>query len=302
MAHQRVSIARFGLVAMALCLTLSLWGQGPQRSPATVTSETTSDNRGAVSSPIVVEVATPEKRDTRPPEEKKNELHQAGDEARIADATVALAWITGALALFTALLWIATLRLAKDAKRTSDRQAAETKDSLALATRAADTASANVATLVAAERAYVFAELHLEAFVNALLQGPSENFGAVRVRVKFWNYGKTVAVITKIRGYITTLESVPHEMVAFEGSERELPPQIGIGANCAHEEVFESKFDVRDFTDLKNWNKRVFVVGRMEYRTILDKECITGFCWHVIFGDVHSSLTLTRESKLNVRS
>lgn len=44
------------------------------------------------------------------------------NERKITDATVALAWITGILAMFTAGLWFATYCLVRDAKKTAERQ------------------------------------------------------------------------------------------------------------------------------------------------------------------------------------
>jgi hypothetical protein len=62
-------------------------------------------------------------------------------EAIIAAATALLVLVTAGLAVYTALLWRATKRLAEDAQRNSARQAEEMKESLRIATLQAETAS-----------------------------------------------------------------------------------------------------------------------------------------------------------------
>jgi hypothetical protein len=61
-------------------------------------------------------------------------------EAVIAVATVVLVLVTASLAIYKGLLWRATRRLAEDAQRNSERQAAEMKESLRIAALQADTA------------------------------------------------------------------------------------------------------------------------------------------------------------------
>jgi hypothetical protein len=67
-------------------------------------------------------------------------LHNNG-EAVIAAATVLLVLVTAGLAVYTALLWRATKRLAEDAQRNSARQAEEMKEQLRIAALQAETAS-----------------------------------------------------------------------------------------------------------------------------------------------------------------
>lgn len=77
-----------------------------------------------------------------PPETEAHQSdHKPSQEARIADATVALAVITGTLAFFTALLWYATYALAKDARANGERQATETKAALTIARDTANAAA-----------------------------------------------------------------------------------------------------------------------------------------------------------------
>jgi hypothetical protein len=151
------------------------------------------------------------------------------------------------------------------------------------------------------ERGYVFSEVVLDTFNNTVMGG-SEQFGEVKVRVSFWNYGKTPAVITMIRGYIELRDTVPHELLDFEGAEKELPPTLGVATNCAYPIELDHQFGIDAFSDIKNWNKVLYVLGKMEYSTIHDKPCVTSFCWHIVYRDVGSFITMTRESRLNART
>lgn len=76
----------------------------------------------------------------------EGESHAANWEWLTASGTIALAVITALLAIFTGGMWWATLRLAKDAKDTSKRQAVEMTQSLDTAKRSAE-AMERVATV-----------------------------------------------------------------------------------------------------------------------------------------------------------
>ena len=215
--------------------------------------------------------------------EKPSESPQTSTTQSANRWTDPITWFTFVLAVATALLWLSTRAAARAAKQS------------------ADAASANVTTLITSERAYVFSELVLEVFGNSLMDA-SNPLGKTRVRVKFWNYGKTPAVITMIRGYISLLPEAPQELLQFEGSERPLPPSLGIATNDAYDVVLEHDFGIDDFSEIKHWTKRLYAVGKIEYRTVHGKECVTGFCWHVLYRDEESTLTVTRESRLNIQT
>jgi hypothetical protein len=162
---------------------------------------------------------------------------------------------------------------------------------------AAGAAVANVQTLISSERAYVFVEVVLDAFGDL---GKGAPFGYVKGTVKFWNYGKTPAVITMIRAYMDSLPGTPQDLIQFEGAERPLPPSLGIATNCVYPVELEFQFDMARFQLIKNWNERIYILGKMEYRTVQSAEgCSTGFCWHIVYKDGRSSVTITRDSTLN---
>jgi len=77
--------------------------------------------RGTEKVPIFVKTPAPTTQAERD-YETYEKREKPANERKITDATVALAWITGVLALFTAGLWFATYRLVREAKDTAKRQ------------------------------------------------------------------------------------------------------------------------------------------------------------------------------------
>lgn len=201
-----------------------------------------------------------------------------------------------AVALFTGLLvYVVYLQLLF-----ANRQETWLRRSFKAAAASVRIASRSVLATMRIERAYVFAEIVLDSFGNSLVgQVP---FGSMEVTVKFWNYGKTPAVIKMIRGYIIDSDEIPQELLDFEGAEMTLPPGLGISTNCAYPVRLDFKFGVDQFSAIKQANRKIYVVGKIEYSTIDKQDCVTGFCWHLIYRDVGSSITLTRDSRLNVHT
>src|SRR5947207_849245 len=72
--------------------------------------------QGTSENPVVVKVLPSAGDDAK----ARQEQHHKDNEARIADATVDLVYVTGILSIFTAFLFGATVFLARDARRTSD--------------------------------------------------------------------------------------------------------------------------------------------------------------------------------------
>lgn len=151
------------------------------------------------------------------------------------------------------------------------------------------------------ERAYIFAEVILEDFIISAMEG-SEKWGKIRATVKFWNYGKTPAIVTMIRGYIDISTSIPQKLIESQDFERPLPPSLGISTNDSYWDTLSTKMSLEDFSDIKNLRKTVYFVGKMDYLDIHHKPQRTGYCWQVIYRDLGSSVTVTRDSQLNKRT
>jgi hypothetical protein len=216
-------------------------------------------------------------------------------------ATVALVYVTARLVHFTKGLWTATVRLSEDAKEVSRQQAIDTKKSLDIARDSADAARGSVMTLITAERAYVFAEVTLHRFVDVLLE--SKPPGTVEITVKFWNYGKTVAVITMIRGYVWVNSVVPQEFIQHEGAEKPLPPALAIAPNEAYLVELKREITIEELAEIRRWDAYLYIVGKMHYRTAWGKDCVTSFCWNLVYSSTSAPRVIpTRDSALNERT
>jgi hypothetical protein len=161
--------------------------------------------------------------------------------------------------------------------------------------------SRQVEAFLTSERAYVFAEVVL----GNISAGSLGADPALKVwgTVKFWNYGKTAAVVTLIRGYMTLEADVPHELLAGAGTEKQLPASLAIATNTTHPEELIITLSRADVADMKDLRKRLYVVGKIEYNTVHGASCVTGFCWHVVYREnAGSVVTITRDSRLNVRT
>src|SRR5258708_30546239 len=104
-----------------------------------------------------------------------------------------VAVFTAVLAFSTIFLWIVTRKAAVAAKASAD-------------------------ALITIERAYMFAEVSYKGFVSEDGRGDE-----LHTEVKLWNYGKTPADITMIRGYIVVQNSAPERLLDVPGADRELP-------------------------------------------------------------------------------
>ena len=119
------------------------------------------EQRGSDKNPVTVKVLPSTDAEAKAAQEEKYRNDKSIQDEKLADATVLLAYVTIVLAGFTALLWLATFNLARDAKRTADRQTREMQESLRIARESAkasrDAADIAHAAMIAGERAFVFA-------------------------------------------------------------------------------------------------------------------------------------------------
>lgn len=96
--------------------------------------------------------------------------------------TLALVVVTGCLAIYTAKLWGATKSLAEDAKRTSERQSGEVRESLRIGRETIEAMERHSERRL---RAYVFVE-------SAEIRDPYSERGG-QVKITFKNFGATPA-------------------------------------------------------------------------------------------------------------
>ena len=276
--------------AVLLCCVLALSSvcvaasNSPAKKPVPHASESKEaakdEQRGTERLPMFVNI----KSIPQPTEEEKAEhaaeRHEKAESDKwLVNLTGGLVIATVALFIATLFLWLATKRLANDA----GKSAAET-----------------VNALQATERAYLFVEFSLN---EALRSSPSGFPNTINVNI--WNYGKTPAEVVKIRGYPLVQETqniVPQSLIEFEGSDRELPPGLGIATNCAYPVPIDHKLTDNDLGEIERWNKKLFIVGCISYRDIFDEARETGFCWEILYHMGNQRFVPTRESPLNKRS
>ena len=98
------------------------------------------DNRGTDKSPVFIKIIPTEPTHEQSKQETKVKLEKSLNDKVLVYSTLALTVATILLALFTYRLWSATVKMSKDAKDTSDRQAAEMTKSLEFTQKSIDLA------------------------------------------------------------------------------------------------------------------------------------------------------------------
>jgi len=210
---------------------------------------------------------------------------------------------TVVIALFTVSLARSTRRLWDEAKASSATANATAEAAKANAEAAkvnADAARDSVISLRAAERAYVFAEVEFENWGSSpqptpFPTSPSERMNA---KVKFWNYGKTPAVILMIRASIRIGGEIPTALIEFPRSDARLPAGLAVRAADRYEITVQQHAQQTD--DIEKGNLTVYCVGKIEYEDVLGEEHFTSFCWRYLAGQ--RKWELARESPLNERT
>ncbi len=192
--------------------------------------------------------------------------------------------ITDPVALFTAVTGVATIILA-----------ASTIFLWLVTRRAALAAKASADTLIATERAYVFVEVMFSGFVSDDGRGDE-----IHADVKFWNYGKTPAVVTMIRGYIILQPSPPMGLVDHPGADRELPPGLGIATNCAFPINVARKLTDDERSQIQGLNTAVYCVGIIQYSDVMGISRQTGYCWQYV--PHRNSFAISQSASLNFRT
>jgi len=207
--------------------------------------------------------------------EKSGEAHEPkSEEKRIADATVALAAITGVLAFFTALLWLATFRLARDAKRTADRQARETVESLKIAADTARFAGSTVATMQSAEAPYLFPEL---------VRIKTVNVDRPMIVYRFRNYGRTPAVLNRFQDTTAFYDQLPPEPHFGESLISRPERETILGAGEAGTEIY-CRLPVDTVGELHaNFARglRLYMTGRVGYEDVFGRAHMKWYCMQV---------------------
>ena len=233
------------------------------RHPKTKTTKATNapqaEQQGGEQSPLAVKILPSQDAEAKAAKEEQQREEKAIQDKRVADATVWLAGVTTALAIFTGGLWYATYRLAQDARRTADRQATETQKSIGIAKQSADAAVATAKSYIKSERAFV----KISHFPPGIIF-----FSARRsaVQVKVENFGRTPARVTDV---VLTFKAYPNTS--------DLPTEPDYtGARPVLSQAFlvtgdwfkiprNTPFDEADNNEFKNGGQRLVVLGYVDY-------------------------------------
>lgn len=188
------------LLAVALLLAVRLVGAasdlsvpvpaksaGAPKANATQHGKSTEpDKRGTTALPAIIEISQSSAVQAETTDKTEKPHDYSSSEWWLVYLTGALALITCALAIYTAMLWKATVDLGRDARETSARQASEMQDSL-------KASRDSIKAIQALERAHVYAfpsgpfiDSGGKHFVGISLC--IENYGKTPARLEFANY------------------------------------------------------------------------------------------------------------------
>jgi len=231
--------------------------------------ESTEDLRGTHEKPLIIDVLPASKADEIAKRKSEQEKEKATLDRWLTGASVALAFITFFLALYTAKLWYATKTLAEGAKGTADRQASEMKESLRIAKVSADAAMKTAHHVEIADRAYIKISHEPPGLVFATSTADvlySEN-RTYEIQIEVRNIGNTPAEITQLSFTHTILPSnapLPGIPSYNSSPEGEAIKTIMYGSDA----IFPSSSFVMSKDDAEAINagtKQLYVLGYADY-------------------------------------
>lgn len=262
----------FRLLAIAFLIAVglsSLAALEPQSNTNKPAQKAKAAKQGTENNPLFVKVVPADKSEPKPSKKQQTEQHGSENEVRIATATVALAWITGTLAFFTALLWLANLALVKDSKKSA--QAAR------------DSADA----MRDANSPYLFPEL----------KGFKIRNNRPTAMYVFRNYGNTPAVLNRFQDEPKFTQRLPAEPerteLLMERPEREtvIAPN-GVGPEPPITFGFPVGLSLDDFRARYAQDRmRLYMIGRVGFEDLFGRSHIKDFCMEIVPRD-HETLPI----------
>ena len=245
------------------------------------------EERGSHTSPLIVEVLPPKGADETAKQQHEYEYAKSFYDRLIAWATVALAIVTIGLAVFTALLWLATYRLAQDAKQTATRQAGEMQETLRIARESAkasrDAADIAHAAMVAGERAFVFATGLAQFF--APIPGTSQYIW--RFRPNWQNSGDTPTKNMTMHVECELRETQLPDGFKFNYVTEDIAPALIPPKTTTHggqvPRAPKPAITPQDILEIQAGKKYFYVWGWARYWDVFPGTSphITRFCWMI---------------------
>jgi hypothetical protein len=292
---------RFRCIVLALALLAAFasdsWGESRQPPPKTSQQNSTQQERGTDNSPVVVKVI--------PPERSKDDLarEDAKDKEKLAvDSRIAS--LTGDLAFYTKLLFVATAVLALITAGlviASFSQVSDAREAIAAAVKSAnaavisaDVAKLNAQAIIAAERAYVFVEIFLENVADIIkyMEGmQSVSPRPIMIQYRFTNYGKTPAFIREISYGAIIAENLPRQR---EYSQVLHLPTHLLGAEQSTKtlEYDEFKISAAIAESIRDLKDTFWFYGKIVYDDMFDRQKTHEFVFHV--SEISEGFTLYR--------
>lgn len=117
-----LTIWRIGIVFVVLFAGVAHSKENPNSETTETKKAPDNEQRGSNNNPITVKILPSPDADTKAAKEEHYREEKASEDKWLTRSTVWLAFVTTPLAVFTALLWIATWRLVKGAEDTAKRQ------------------------------------------------------------------------------------------------------------------------------------------------------------------------------------
>ena len=169
------------------------------------------DKLGTKALPMVVEVANSSAIHVEATDKTAKRHDYASSEWWLVYLTGGLAAITFALALYTAKLYRATVKLGEDASATSKRQKGETDKAIGIAQQAANAAKDSADALVSASMPVLFPTVIDMAGLHPLISIQTPYTHDSNIFIKFENFGGTPATIREVRAklYLTLKDVLP---------------------------------------------------------------------------------------------
>lgn len=244
----------------------------------------TTEQRGTEQSPRVVKTLTGPKTKEATNQEAKEREDKSPNDWWITGATLWLAGVTTALAIFTAFLWGATAKLVRDAKETASAARAQ-------------------------ERAYIFIHEITITKIFTKLTGDievvsSRIFGLdalaeSKISFSLKNYGRTPAILKEVKAEAIILRDLPGSADDLKGTKYPVGFVLSSGETS---ENFEC--DIIGANDLwmnqvREGTADVYIHGSVRYADVFGEEWITGFCWE--YGGNCTSFGLSQSEQLNYR-
>ena len=242
--------------------------------------------------PISVSIVRSAEDERRLADADHEELTKESNDELVAYSTVALAIVTLALAVWTALLWKATVRLGRDAKETSARQSVEMQNSISEATRAAAAMEAVAAAAAVSARASTDSVATLKevtakqmrAYLSVVMNGgffqerdKGFYFGINPMLV---NSGNTPAHNIRYWAKVAVFDFPLPDNFDFPDSEDSVVTSFALGP---HQNVvlnarlpdFVDDGEAREIKSGKN--KRIYIWGKVSYVDVFGQERFTQF-------------------------